>query len=403
MATSALSKSGSVAGATLLITGCCIGAGMLGLPVMTAVTGFVPSLTMFLVSWLFMTATALLLLEVNLWFKDDVSIISMAGRTLGRAGKLAGWLCFSFLFYALGVAYIAGSGELISNFLQETTGLTVPYWTGSLVVSCLFGVFVYLGTKSVDLFNRVLMAGLIVSYILLVIFGAPYVNTENLRHKDWTTASLVLPVMIISFGFHNLIPSLTTYLNRDAKRLRLAIICGSAIPLCVYLVWEWLILGLVPIQGKDSFLEILEEGNMATELLKKAAGTLWVVDLAEYFAFFAILTSFLGNSLSFVDFLADGLKIKKDHIGKFWLCLLVILPPFLMAQIYPRIFLTALNYAGAFGAVILFGVLPALMVWSGRYRQHFGQAPQVPGGKIVLSTIIVFALGVMSLQFIDIS
>src|SRR5262245_7947174 len=107
-----LSKAGSLPGSILLITGCCIGAGMLGLPVMSALAGFQPSLAMFLLSWLFMTTTALLLLEVNLWFPNEVSIISMADRTLGFAGKAVGWLCFAFLFYALGVAYIAASGDL---------------------------------------------------------------------------------------------------------------------------------------------------------------------------------------------------------------------------------------------------------------------------------------------------
>src|ERR1700733_232103 len=107
-------KSGSLPGAILLISGCCIGAGMLGLPVLSALAGFVPSLCMFLLSWLFMTATALLLLEVNLQFKEEVNIVSMAEKTLGLPGKLAAWGCFLFLFYAIGVAYLAGSGDLIS-------------------------------------------------------------------------------------------------------------------------------------------------------------------------------------------------------------------------------------------------------------------------------------------------
>ncbi len=59
------SHSGSVLGGVLLVTGCCIGAGMLGLPVMSALTGFYPTLAMFIVGWLFMAVTGLLLLEVN--------------------------------------------------------------------------------------------------------------------------------------------------------------------------------------------------------------------------------------------------------------------------------------------------------------------------------------------------
>lgn len=393
-------KAGSLFGAVLLITGCCIGAGMLGLPVISSAAGFKPSLLMFLCSWLFMTTTALLLLEVNLWFSDEVSIISMAGRTLGIAGKVVGWVCFLFLFYALGIAYIAGSGELIAEFAQKTMRIDLPQWAGSLLISLVFGAFVYFGTLAVDFFNRSLMAGLVISYILLVVLGSPYVDSENLKYQNWSAAALVLPVMIISFGFHNLIPSLTNYLKGDVKRLRMAIILGSSLALMIYLIWEWLILGLAP-NNNEGFMQVMDEGNMATEILKNAVGQSWILDVAQYFAFFAIVTSFLGNSLSFVDFLSDGLNIKKDAIGKFWLCLFVVIPPFLLALAYPRIFLIALNYAGAFGAVILFGILPALMVWAGRYHRGFGTHPMIPGGKVVLLGIISFAIWIMVMQLIQ--
>ena len=52
-------------GGILLVAGCCIGAGMLGLPVLSAQAGFAPSILMFFVCWLFMARTGLLLLEVN--------------------------------------------------------------------------------------------------------------------------------------------------------------------------------------------------------------------------------------------------------------------------------------------------------------------------------------------------
>ena len=40
-------KSGSVLGGMLLIAGSCIGAGMLGLPILTGLSGLMPSLFMF--------------------------------------------------------------------------------------------------------------------------------------------------------------------------------------------------------------------------------------------------------------------------------------------------------------------------------------------------------------------
>jgi tyrosine-specific transport protein len=391
-------KKGSLFGAILLISGCCIGAGMLGLPVLSALAGFTPSLFIFFLSWLFMTCTGLLLLEVNLWFKEDVSIISMAGRTLGRYGQFVGWIVFLFLFYALMVAYVSGSAHLVVDFFKEYAQTTISPWVGSLAFVILLGILLYLGTAAVDRFNRILMFGLIFTYLLLVGIGIPHVNIQLLKHHDWTAVSLVIPAMIVSFGFHNLIPSLKTYLNSNAKKLQLAIIIGSAIPLLVYIVWEFLILGIVPIEGVGGFRQALGDGEMATQALKNAIGSSWIVNMAHFFAFFAITTSFLGVALSFVDFLADGLHIKKTMLGKIILCGLVLFPPTIFSLVYPKIFLIALNYAGGFGAVILFGLLPALMVWSGRYVKKMEGIRIVPGGKPLLALVIGLSLGIIALQ-----
>ena len=48
--------------------------------------------------------------------------------------------------------------------------------------------------------------------------------------------------------------------------------------------------------------------------------------------------------------------------------------------------------------MILFGVLPALMAWSGRYRKGMEGKRLVPGGKITLVLIILISLGVAVLE-----
>lgn len=385
-------------GAILLIAGCCIGAGMLGLPVLSGLTGFTPSLILLVFSWLFMVCTGLLLLEVNLWFKDDVSIITMADKTLGFWGKLVGWVGFLFLFYALMVAYIEGTGELLSDLAEETMGAHFPPWVGSVWISVVFGLMVTLGTWAVDWFNRIFMVGLIATYGLLAFMGAKHVQIENLQHSNWSMAYLVIPAMIISFGYHNLIPTLKTYLGGNVSQLKKVIFWGSAIPLIIYMIWEALILGLVP---EKNFSQALDQGDMATRALRNAVRSPWVVEVAQGFAFFAIVTSFLGVALSFVDFLADGLGIKKDLKGKIFLCFLVVAIPLAFALIYPKLFLIALSYAGSFGAVSLFGILPAAMVWAGRYRQKLGGEQIVPGGKGLLIVIIAISILIMLLQLVQ--
>lgn len=384
-------------GGILLIAGCCIGAGMLGLPVLSAQAGFQPSILTFFVCWLFMVSTGLLLLEVTSWFPDEINIVTMAERTLGLFGRAVSWFVFLFLFYSLMVAYMAASGSLISSFVEILSSYTLPHWIGSLFFTIIFGALLYQGTHAVDRFNRVLMVGLIAAYLTLIIVGASYVNPELLAHKDWSATTLVIPAVIVSFGYHNLIPSLNTYFSGNIPLLKRAIWIGSAIPLLIYLVWEWLILGLVP---AAAFKEALNQGEIATQVLKNTVNASWIVDVAETFAFFAIVTSFLSVALSFVDFLSDGLNIKKTSKGKIFLCSLVLIPPFFCALIYPTIFLIALNYAGGFGAVILFGILPAVMAWKGRYQQHMKHVQIVPGGKFSLIVIIAFALWVITLQLV---
>lgn len=382
-------------GGSLLVAGCCIGAGMLGLPVLSASAGFFPSLFVFFLCWLFMVSTGYLVLEVNLRSGHETSLISMADHTLGYWGKAITWFLFLFLFYSLMVAYISASGSLVTDFLARFNVHTFPSM-GGLLFCLLFGLLVYLGTKAVDFFNRPLMLGLIVSYVFLVQMGVHYVDGDLLKRQNWMAITPVIPVAILSFGYHNMIPSLTTYLKRDTSTIKKAIMLGSLIPLFVYLVWEWLILGIVPFEGGLS--QAVSHEEIATEALKSAIGNSYVLDVAQAFAFFAIITSFLSVALSFVDFFEDGLKIKDTPSGRFFSTLLVVTPPFLFSLLYPEIFLTALKYAGGFGAVILFGILPAAMAWKG--RQLNSDVPQLlPGGKISLAIIILFAVWVITLQF----
>src|ERR1700730_18015751 len=115
MTTMTLVKEGSSLEATFMIAGCCIGAGMIGLPVMSALAGFIPSSLAMLLCYFFATGTGLLILEATLWFDEKVNLISMAGFALGKAGKALTWFLFLFLFYCLFVAYIDGGGQLFSN------------------------------------------------------------------------------------------------------------------------------------------------------------------------------------------------------------------------------------------------------------------------------------------------
>lgn len=385
-------------GGILLVSGTAIGAGMLALPVMTGFSGFFPSLAVFIVFWIYMTFTALLMLEVNLSMEPNTNLITMARNTLGKPGELIAWIVYLFLLYALTTAYIAATGWIVVDLVETNLGKNLPIWMGSLLPLMLFGLFVYRGLHSVDFINRILMVLMTIAFIFLCLFLAPHVETEKILHRDWFSTLSILPIVATSFGFHIIIPSLATYMERDSRKLARVIWIGSFIPLAVYALWELFTLGILPIAGPFGICEGFKEGANGAYLLAHYLSNPWIMTAARIFSFFAIATSFLGVSLSLTDFLADGLKIQKTKRGRCVLFCLTFIPPLLVTFLDPRAFLTALEYAGAFGVVILLGLLPALMVLRGRYQLHLKSIYRAPGGKIALWTAAFFSLTVMLIE-----
>ncbi len=369
-------------GGILLVAGTSIGAGMLALPVVTAEGGFFPAFFVYLLCWLFMTCTGLLLLELCLRLPPDANLITMANTYLGWPGKIFAWALYLFLFYCLSIAYISGGGGLLYSW----TGLDLHVC--QLLFVAVLGTFVYFGAALVDRINLILMAGLILTYTAFVFFGFPYIDLSHLSSSNWSSSLFALPVIFTSFSYQGIIPSLTTYLKRDARKIRISIIGGTSLAFLIYLLWEFLILGIIPLEG---LLQAKELGQTAVAPLKDHVVASSVTLLGQTFAFFAIATSFLGVTLGLFDFLADGLAMPKKGIRKVLLAVLTFFPPLIVSLINPSLFIVALVFAGGIGCALLLGFLPTLMVWIARYRGAGHSSPlQLFGGKAMLSALFLF-------------
>lgn len=379
---------GSVTKGILLVAGTSIGGGMLALPVLTSLAGFMPAIAVYVLCWLFMSATGLLLLEVCQWVEPDANIVTMAERTLGKPGKWMAWGLYLFLFYCLTLAYIVGCSELFVQLFQRT----LPHWAAGILFVLLFAPLIYAGARVVGRVNVVLMIGLGISYLAFIIMGFSYIKLEQLAYYDWRYSLMALPISFTAFAYQGIIPTLVHYMDRDIGRIRLAIIVGSFLPLIVYTIWQGLILGIVPTYAPGGLADALKQGANAVQPLKDFLQNPRVYVIGQFFAFFALITSFLGVTLGLLDFLADGLGIRKDTQGKLWLCALVLVPPLLFAISHPGIFLIALDYAGGYGCALLLGLLPILMVWSGRYRLGLPSTYALSGGRTTLILLLLFVI-----------
>lgn len=380
-------------GGILLITGTCIGGGMLGLPIATAKSGILHSSLLFVVCWMLMTFAALLTLEVNLCFPPDSNIVSMAKITLGRAGEFVCWTIYLLFLYALVSAYIAGGQDILHGMLS-IMGIQIPIELCGILFVFVFGSVVMAGIKHVDIFNRLLMIVKLSTIFLLMFLISKHIDKNNYTIGRIEYLSPALTVAVTSFGFSIIIPSLRTYFNDDIKKLRITILIGSLLPLLCYIIWDAVIFGLIPFTGSLGLEGLIHASQPITDLLtliNHYVPTQNINLISRIFTSICVLTAFACVSLGLSDYLADGLKLKKEGYGNFLVTFATFFPPMMVVMFYPKAFIILLSLAGLF-CVMLQALMPALMAWSCRYIKKMESQYQVYGGKAALALSVIVSL-----------
>lgn len=388
-------------GGILLVAGTSIGAGMLALPITTGSGGFYAAAIAMVLCFSYMLCSLFILLEANLYSANpEANIITMSKQHLGWLGSTSAWLSFLLLLYAVSAAYISGGGALFSTFARTTLHTSLSPHYGALIFALVFGCIAYVGITWIDRINRLLMVGLIVSYFATVFFVAPKVTVHHLNHGHPKYLLAAIPIILLSFTSHIIVPSLRTYFYDHVPSLKKVLFFGSLVPLVFYVLWDFLLLGALPVDSPYSLEAIAKAAHPLTHLSEAFLHLKLplVATSNGFFSFFAMVTSFLGVILSLCDFLADGFHIPKNRKGRLTLLALCFGPPLLFALFSPSGFVIALGYAGIFVA-ILYGILPARMVWKARYQNKL-PAPDffMPGGKVLLAMMMLIAVAVIGLQ-----
>ncbi|XP_019232875.1 PREDICTED: uncharacterized protein LOC109213525 isoform X1 [Nicotiana attenuata] len=236
--------------------------------------------------------------------------------------------------------------------------------------------------RTIGAVNGVLVLGIVASFTALVAVASGDLHWEALLKANFEAAPQSIPIIALSFVYQNVVPVLCTNLEGDLSKVRSAIVFGTAIPLALFLVWDGVILGTITTLGTeaDKIIDPLQ-------LLRATNGI--VGPIVDVFSLLAIATSYIGFVLGLVDFLADLLKLPSGP-NRPLPYLLTLVPPLILSQLDPEIFFKALDFAGTYGVLVLFGLVPAAMSWSDRYwvsTQTPNLPPLVPGGKITLSLI----------------
>jgi len=234
-----------------------------------------------------------------------------------------------------------------------------------------------------------------------------HIKIENLLSYRGGFFFNSLSITIISFAFHPIIPTISKYLKYNIKDIILVILIGSCIPVFIYIIWEIILLGIIPITGSLS-ISIAYKNNMTFySLLFPMLNNYLIIIAMWFFSLSAIITSFLGVSIASVDFFIDAFNLKKNIYNIAKVILLTYLPPIFFYLKFQEGFLTILDYAGIF-LIILIGILPISMTYVLKYNRSISFNFSILNNKYILLSglfiyliIIVFIL-IKNIGYIEI-
>jgi len=366
-----------------LIAGTTVGAGILALPLVTTPAGLLPSTVLMVSAWLYMLVSGLLIAEANLLVmqrvgRSQVGLLATIQNSLGRSGAIASGIVYIFIHYALLVAYVSRGGSILTAALRNLyLYLSIPQNVSPLVGYALFvavfGGILFLGNERfVSRLNSLFVAVVIGSFLWLLWLTAQKVEISRWSNQHWELVSAIVPVMFVAFVYQNVVPVVTYQLEGDKRRVRWAIVLGSLVPLAMFSIWNAAVLGSVDWRGGWF------DGVDPTELLRGGLGQPGLGTAASVFSEFAIATSFIGFALGLFSVFEDIFRqstIDSPALKRTLFYALILLPPLALCAVNPNIFLTAIGWAGAFGNSVLFGIVPALMVWKlkGKPNAAFSQ------------------------------
>jgi tyrosine-specific transport protein len=401
---------GSILGSTALIAGTTVGAGILALPAVTLPSGVVPSTVLLIAVWLYALVSGLLIAEVTLNTmrlvgRPSLGLLTMIERTLGTLGARVAGGAYLFLHYALLVAYVAQGGEILVSAVEKVLGMQniLPAWVGTTAFTLLFGGIMYLGRERfVEKLNSAFVGIVLASFLGLLFLGTTHLNTSSFSFQDWSALPPAVSVMFVALFYHNVVPTVVAQLEGDARKIRQSIFIGSAIPLVMFLAWNAVILGSVSpdmVHGTSGGETVFDP----LQILRGGGAGEWLGVLVSIFSEFAIVTSFIGFVYGLLDFFKD-ISASNEPFKRLPLYSLILFPPMSLGVLNPRVFLTALDYAGTFSVSVLGGIIPALMIWKQRREQEQSNSISqrlVPGGQVTLIVIIGVALVLIGKQVVS--
>lgn len=345
-------------GSILLISGTCIGSGMIALPMVLSKLGIIPSILLIFAIWFVMYFTSLINIELNLQADKGLPLGDLGNIFSGKFASFIGYLAIKLLSYSLLSVFIYAGSSILTKLISSgfsDANMQISYSIFALII-------LMLPIRKLDYFNRILFIALVI-IVLILIFGIffsinysnlPLISPEYNKLSSWQVA---IPVLFTSFGFQVIFHTLTNYCGKDKYILKSAFFWGSLIPTFVYLFWTFSILSVIYdknpeiynqiTQGKIDVGDLIQELSLISKFPSIQLLTWWI-------SLLAIFTSIVGVGVGLSDSYKKIFETKftSSFFNNFLSAFLTILPAYLIASNIPNAFIKLLAFAGMILTII---------------------------------------------------
>ena len=357
------------------LTGCVIGAGVLGIPYVVVRAGFWTGFLVIIVLGLVTLLIHLMTGEIALRSHECHQLVGYASKYLGKKGKYAMTLAMIIGIYGALIAYTIG----ISQILVALFGGSQLLWAG--ISYAVLGLTIYGTIRSLGKSELVLEFIKLAAFLAVIAILVASRNFSADRLTGFSWDSLLIPYGVVLFAYVGTaaIPEVREQTKMCPIYTRRAIVIGSAIPIVCYALFAAAVVGV-----SGAFTT-----EVATVGLSNLIGTLGFV-LMQVFAIAAMASSFVALGFALKAMYVEDFNL--PHAEGF--ALTVGIPLALMA-LGAHSFVNTLELTGVFAGGLT-GVLIVLM--HARAKNVKGRKPEyhIPLNKLCYGALIVlFAIGML--------
>lgn len=376
-------------GALFLVAGTAIGAGMLALPIATAKFGFLLTLAIMFVTTAIMGYLGKQIAKLCILYSHHDSMGAIVGEILGRPGHIVMNIAWVGLFYAILSAYTAGG----SSILIKTLRLSLPDYIMQAIYILVLATPILISKKVVDLSNRTLLIVKLGLFITLLVSLTSRISLENYERIESSGLFSLLPLLMTAFAYHIIIPAIVKFVGKDSKNFGKIFYGGSLICFVVYSIWISVALGVLPYEGSISFKEIIANGSDIGDFvhtLGSISGNTHISAVVQGFSLIAIITSFLGVGMGFMDYWES--LASKTSCKRLVQAIFTFVPPYICAVFYPQGFVSALGLA-AIALSLISAIIPAICMIKIRTNNLYQYYLALAFGSLVVIIEIINKLG----------